>query len=335
MTKSCTRVSIRWHITCLRWHVDHTDEDATFPDAMNDTGESLVIGADGLLGRAISEHLHRLGQRVVETRRRSHLASPPLDITTMAESWQPPHNVKTAYFCAAVTSQAECRASFDHAYAVNVKGTVSLIRRFVDAGIFVVFPSTNLVFDGSRPLVPHGAATCPTTAYGRMKAEAEARLLAFGEGVGIVRLTKVVHTGLPLFTQWRTDLVSGLPVRPFHDMVFSPLPLTEAVSILIAVAHARVHGIIQASTQDDISYAEACCLLAERLTIPMSRVQPMSWRDSGHIFEHVPSHTTLDTSAATELCGFQPPQARAVLSQIAGSLTATEAVPRTCGTTFL
>lgn len=292
------------------------------------TGVSLVIGTDGLLGRSIAERLRGLGGLVIETRRLPTARTLPLDIATIAASWPLPPSLTTAYFCAAVTSQHECRTAFKRAYAVNVTGTVALIHRLVDAGVFVVFPSTNLVFDGSRPHVPAEDATCPRTAYGQMKAEVEANVLGFGGGVGVVRLTKVVHDTLPIFTEWRQSFRRGLEVRPFHDMVFAPLALSDAASVLINVGQKQAHGITQASSQDDISYAQACRFLAQQLDVPESQVRSMSWQESGHHFEHVPAHTTLDTSRAEQSCGFSTPMARAVLQQALHIANAAHQTPR-------
>lgn len=289
---------------------------------MNAAGASLVIGATGLLGRAISERLRSLGHRVAEARRQSADGSPSLDISAMARSWKPPSGVATAYLCAAVTSQRVCRASFKEAYAVNVTNTVVLARRLVDAGIFVVFPSTNLVFDGSRPQEQANAARCPRTAYGRMKAHAEERLLAIGAGIGIVRLTKVVHGHLPIFAQWQSSLTRDADVHPYYDMVFSPVLLREAVSVLITAGRVRAEGVMQISAQDDISYAEACRLLAKYLTVPEARVKPVSWQDDRSGLEHVPEHTTLETGRAEEVCGFVPRKAHAVLEEVFAHPTA-------------
>jgi dTDP-4-dehydrorhamnose reductase len=290
---------------------------------MRTDGAALVIGANGLLGRSVSERLRSLGHQVVETSRRPTAGGLRLDMLAIAGSWDPPAGITSAYFCAAVTSQSECRKSFDRAYAVNVTATVSLIRRLVDAGIFVVFPSTNLVFDGSQPHVLADAIPCPRTAYGRMKAEAETQLLGLG-GVGVVRLTKVVHDRLPIFTEWRTALTQGIAVHPFHDMVFSPLPVRDAVSVLVAVGRNRLQGVIQASAQDDISYAKACRLFVHGLHITESQVKPASWRGSDQSPEHVPEHTTLDTSRAREFCGFIPPSAQAAVEDVIAAGTAIE-----------
>lgn len=287
---------------------------------MTTTGAALVIGATGLLGRSVSEYLRTLGHRVVETSRRQTPGDVPLDILADAGSWKPPVGITTAYFCAAVTSQRECRQSFARAYAVNVTATVLLVRRLIDAGIFVVFPSTNLVFDGSQPHVLADTIPNPRTAYGRMKAEAETQLLAIG-GVGIVRLTKVVHDRLPIFAEWRAALTHGIAVHPFDDMVFSPLSVRDAVSVLVATGHNRLNGLIQASAQDDISYAKACRLFVQRLHVAESLVKPVSWRRFVDRPEHAPEHTTLDTTRAQDCCGFIPTSAHAAVEDVVAAAT--------------
>jgi len=276
---------------------------------------SLVIGADSRLGRAVSLRERQLGRAVIETRRKSIDSPALLDIASMATTWHVPADVSVAYFCAAVTSQRSCYTDFAAAYSVNVRGTCELVRRLIDAGVFVVFPSTNLVFDGSQAFVSPLAMPCPRTAYGRMKAETEARLLDFGGGVGIVRLSKVVHDELAIFAEWQAAFHSGAIVHPLADVMFSPLPLADASALLVAVAHSRTPGVVQASAAEDLSYAEACFLFARSQGVSSASVRPISWRESGLFFEHVPDHTTLDSTRATALFGFRPPSASVALTE--------------------
>jgi xanthine dehydrogenase small subunit len=58
-----------------------------------------------------------------------------------------------------------------------------LARRLLSLGAFVVFTSTNLVFDGEQAHYATCATPHPTSEYGRQKAEAERALLALGARV--------------------------------------------------------------------------------------------------------------------------------------------------------
>src|SRR5690606_26325829 len=114
-----------------------------------------------------------------------------LDLADDPPRWRLPEDVAVAFLCAAVTALRSCEADPAGTARANVEHTARLASMLVGRGAFVVFLSSNLVFDGSEPRRRADAPTCPATEYGRQKAAAEGALLAMG-GVSIVRLTKVV-----------------------------------------------------------------------------------------------------------------------------------------------
>lgn len=173
---------------------------------MAEAGGVLVIGAEGMIGAAVSTRLEATGLRVVRTSRRGTAGSLPLDLAAVPAGWTPPAGIATAVICAAVTSTEVCRLQPDAARRVNVEAPLELGRRIAAAGGRIVFLSTNMVFDGSVSGVKADAERCPRTAYGRMKAEAEAGLFGLGNAATVVRLTKVVGRTLPVIEGWRTAL---------------------------------------------------------------------------------------------------------------------------------
>jgi dTDP-4-dehydrorhamnose reductase len=192
---------------------------------MTDDGGVLVIGADSTIGAAVASRLEAAGARVVRTSRRGTAGSRPLDLAAVPDAWRPPEGIAAAVICAAVTSTEVCRTRPDEARRVNVEAPVDIGRRIAACGGRVVFLSTNMVFDGSVPLVPADAERCPRTAYGRMKADAEEGLLAVGDATTVVRLTKVVDRALPVVDGWRAALARGEEVRPFADLPIAPVSL--------------------------------------------------------------------------------------------------------------
>ncbi|NBV46646.1 MAG: NAD-dependent epimerase/dehydratase family protein [Planctomycetia bacterium] len=286
---------------------------------MGSAPATLVIGADGLIGRALVSHLRNAGQNTLATSRRNGDKTMRLDLANVSDTWSPPPGVATAYLCAARTSLRECRDNPAQAHLVNVRGTLAVARRLVDAGTFVVFLSSNLVFDGTEPFVRAEAMPNPQTEYGRMKSEAEAGLLALGDGVGIVRVSKILGPDSPLLGRWRSELHAGHRLFPFRDMVFSPLLLEHVVPLLLAVGEARTSGVVQASGSADISYAEACGRFVECSGKSPLCVQPMSWRDSDADVEYVPKHTTLDSTRAGNLANFIPPDPTGVITALASA----------------
>jgi dTDP-4-dehydrorhamnose reductase len=279
-----------------------------------DADVHLVIGADGRLGGGLRQALAAAGQRVLATSRRRDGEHAFLDLAAPPETWALPAEASVAYLCAAVTSQAACERDPDGTRRVNVRHTVALASRLAAAGAFVVFPSTNLVFDGTRPARASDDAVCPRTAYGRQKAAAEADLLALGAAV--VRLTKVIAPDDALLCGWARSLRAGETIHPFADLVFAPLPLAFVARALMTIAARRGAGLWQLSGERDVSYADAARHLARRLGADEALIVPGSAQDAGIPAGSRPPHTTLDTRRWREAIGTPLPSVEATLDTL-------------------
>ena len=259
----------------------------------------LVVGGDGLIGRALADVLGASGHPVMSTTRRDR--TPPagrfyLDLSSDTSSWVPPRAVDVTYLCAGATTLDACRDSPAATRAINVTNAVHVARAVTRAGSRVVFLSTSGVFDGSVPRQRADAQTCPVTEYGRQKAEAESGVTEFGELATIVRLTKVWAPRTPRLMDWSRSLRAGQPVQPFADLVVAPLPVAFVAHALARLATRPAPGILQLSGQEDVSYAEIARHLARRCGAVDSLVRPMSASESGVEMEALPRHTTLDDS---------------------------------------
>ena len=281
---------------------------------MNDDNAILVVGADGMIGRALANRLAGEGRTVLRTTLLPEPGAEVLDLTRPTVSWSPPRRVATAFLCAAVTSLDFCRRQPAESRAINVLCTVALAKMLADQDTQIVFLSSNLVFDGSVPHQRAEAAVCPQTEYGRQKAEAERELLGL-PGVCVVRFTKVLGPATPLLTRWADALRTGQAVRPFSDMVMAPVPLEFAVEVLAAVAERRTTGIIQVSAAEEVSYAAAAQHVARCLRAPPELVQPISAAESGVEIEHLPANTTLDTTRLRTELGLVPPDVWTAIEQ--------------------
>jgi len=268
---------------------------------------SLVVGAGGMIGRRLAQRLADQGWAVVRTMRVPEAGAVALDLSRDVASWAPPCEAAVAYLCAAVASVEECRSDPARTLAVNVAGTIALARTLARQGTLMVFPSTNLVFDGSVPFERAEASVAPATEYGRQKAEAEKRLLALWERVSIVRFTKVLGPRTPLLQRWADDLRRRRPIHPFADMVMAPVPLDFAVDVLVRVGQERLRGILQVSGPQDVSYEAAARHVARRVGAPPSLVEPIPTLSSGLTLEHVPAHTTLDPLRLRSELAMTPP----------------------------
>lgn len=292
-------------------------------------GISLIVGADAQIGRALCETLAADGVTAIGTSRRVPLAPGRvlLDLAAGPQTWVLPESISAAYLCAGVTLLDECRRDPLGTRQVNVAGTVELAGRLVAAGAFVVFPSSNLVYDGSKSFRSTGDPPCPSTEYGRQKAEAERQLLALGERVAVVRLSKILSPKTPLLTQWRAALEQGRAIQPFSDMVAAPLPMPFVAQSLIRIADLRRPGIFQLSGDRDISYAQIARYLATRLGRNSELIQPVEVGRTSSLVEALPAHTTLDMTRAQRELGLAPPSVWQAIDFAAGLREHTERSP--------
>lgn len=284
----------------------------------------LVIGVDGLIGRALAQALAARGDTVVGTSRRPSPggAGAPitLDLAASGAARTPLPPVDAAVICAAMARFADCREQPELARRVNVEAPVALAARLATSGARVVLLSTSAVFDCRTPHVTAEQPPSPRSAYGALKAEAEAKILALGARACVLRLTKVLTPDMPLFVNWIAGLRRGRAIEAFDDLTISPLRTQDVVAALLAVLSDRGGGIYQVSGAEDISYADAARHLARRLGVAPDLVGTTRAVDRGIPESEVTRYTSLDASRLAALTGWTPPPAEAVIDAVFGYL---------------
>jgi dTDP-4-dehydrorhamnose reductase len=270
-----------------------------------------------MLGSRLATAFERQGKSVWgSTRNHTKLGGKRvfLDLAGDAGDFVPPFSgAGTAILCAAHTSIEQCQLEPLATRRINVENTLALARRLLDAGLFVVFLSSNAVFDGRTAFRRSGDKPNPQHEYGRQKAEAEAYLLDFGESTAVIRFSKVIAPDMPLLSGWVRSLRAGEPIHPFLDAVMAPVSASFATELILLVATEKRAGVIQASASKDISYAGAAAYLATRIAVDTSLVKPVSCANAG--MPAFPDHTTLDTTALRQL-GLEAPSPTHALDQL-------------------
>jgi dTDP-4-dehydrorhamnose reductase len=280
----------------------------------------LVVGADGLIGRALSSELRQLGHDVIGTTRHAGRIQAGrsifLDLTDERFGAFPSADVTV--ICAAMAKFSDCRDQFDLARRVNVDARLALAQSAVASGSRVITLSSSAVFDCLRPQARADWTPAPRSAYGRLIAEADRGILAGGGSV--FRLTKILTAESGLFPQWIATLRDGGTVQAFNDHTFCPLQLKDVIDALVAVIIQPDGGVFQMSGASDISYADAAHYIADRMGVARDRISAVRAVDNGIPGSDVTPFTSLDTSRLSVLIDFQPPQSGAVIDAVYGSL---------------
>lgn len=212
----------------------------------------LVIGATGLLGRAILEEweadtLTGVGSQAVDIRDESQLRP-------LFEDCRP----KWTVLAAAYTDVDGCERDPQRAHQVNCSGAVNVARAAHEARSKLLFVSTDYVFDGSKS-VPHKPedAVRPINVYGRSKADAEKSIREILPNCCILRTSWLFGARGRCFPNTILELVrSQKKLRVVADQIGSPTFNRDLARAIVKLVRADAHGIIHASNAGECSWCD-------------------------------------------------------------------------------
>ena len=281
----------------------------------------LLIGGDSELGATTYIYLRDRGDAVAATTRRVESTSiqrPYFDFGSIG-AFEVPSGARAACIFAGVTQPADCEADPIASARFNVEQTIELIERLVAQGLYVLFLSSNRVFDGAIPFARVDTPESPICEYGRQKAQVEAFMLPLlrrGAPLAILRLTKAVSLKTPLLVDWIRTLARGRPITAFHDIVVAPLSI-NAVSLVIAeLLREEARGVFQFSGPEDQPYTSIARYIALKLGADTTLIHPATSLGANLPKGSVRRHTTLDSASIRDLCGIVALDAWTIIDRI-------------------
>lgn len=274
----------------------------------------LVIGCDGRIGHALLDQLKSRGESVIGTTRRKSKSTDQyhLDLKQPSDIAPLSRMADVAYFCAGNTSILQCERQSKETRRINVEALRYITAELLKKGVFIIFLSTDLVFDGFQPFPAAEDQLNPVNEYARQKREIEAFLAPHMHQAAIVRLGKVLFSDHPLFMSWINQLQNGMMIAPFHDQRFAPICIDFALQVLMQIGTCRHNGIWHASSRDDISYSQAIYYVAAKLNLPIDLIHPVESTHAGVGNEK--THVALNSAELREL-GISAPSAHETLDR--------------------
>ena len=253
----------------------------------------LIVGGDSVIGKALGNYWEKNNIDYHSSTRNLGLSSktrPLIDLENL-DLANLDYFYDAVILCAAVSKLDECEKHPNRARSINVVNTFKLAKQLSKSGAFVLFLSTNQVFDGDTPFRKINDKKNPINEYGNQKSETE-DLIAGLENYSILRLTKVIHPKLPLFKQWYDDLNNGTEIKAFIDMTLSPIDINIVVSKIDDLVRKRINGIYHCSCDVDISYYDYAVDFAQQYGFSKNLVQKDSCKNNSISFA-VPNYTSL------------------------------------------
>jgi dTDP-4-dehydrorhamnose reductase len=198
---------------------------------------------------------------------------------------------------AALTDVDRCEREKGTAYRMNVEGTRALAQAADKVGSFLVYISTDYVFDGKRGRYREDDQTDPVNYYGYTK------LLGEQFCRGCIARTCVIYGSRPAsgkinFALWLINsLKSGQKVRVVTDQFITPTLNINLARMVLEVADKRLGGVYHLAGATRISRYDFALELArefdlDRSLILASRMEDLKWTAKR------PMDSSLDTSKA-------------------------------------
>lgn len=283
----------------------------------------LVIGGDSLVGKSLVGALEDRGHCVYSTTRRANTLNDKrifLDLEKN-QDFIPPANIGCIFVVAAATSYERCEID-PTAYKINVELIPQFIETQLQRGFFIVFISTNSVFGGERPWPSEYDPHAPRIPYSKQKSDAESIVCAAAERIGaenrlsIVRLTKILDCETSPLPDWLATWARGGIIRPFDDLIFSPMSAQFVGRSLAILGEKRVSGNLHLSGAENISYVVFAKALAIAKGISLEMIVPTTAEEEKISIPFKPTYSGIGMERTTRLAGIHPQELSEVVSDL-------------------
>ena len=274
----------------------------------------LVTGASGLLG---SSFVMKFAPRH-EIHSIYHRHAPPagipvaLDLTDFDRLDRTVKDIRpdVILHAAALTDVDLCEREKELAMKVNSETTARLASLAKEYGIFMVYVSTDYVFDGSRGLYKEENDPNPTNHYGYSKLKGEETVKELADNSCIARASAIYGSrpsrGKVNFALWLLEkLRKQERTKVLVDQYVSPTLSANLAEMLNEIMERRLTGIYHVSGATRLSryeYAEKLCevVCLDSSLLDGARMEDMDW------IARRPMDSSLDVSKAMRTLNTKP-----------------------------
>ncbi len=273
-----------------------------------------MTGAGGLLGAAISkvcsqhyevfsgfrEHMPMFGNPVVMDFRNLDGIEKQVDLI----------KPEVIVHAAALTDVDKCEISKDLAYRVNYRGTATLSKSAANIGAFLIYISTDAVFDGEKGGYQETDEPRPINYYGETKLLGEVAVTGSGVDYCIAR-TSVIYGARPAagkvnFALWLLEsLLKRERVSVLEDQYVSPTLNTNLAQMVLEAVEGRLAGTFHMAGASKVSRHQFAKAIAETFGLDSSLIMPARMSEMKWVARR-PRDSTLDVSKATSALKKKP-----------------------------
>jgi dTDP-4-dehydrorhamnose reductase len=260
-----------------------------------------IFGVSGLLGKALMRESK--DDSVIG------LSSHNADIRDSTRMQQVVRDTQPDWIvlAAAHTDVDGCEKNSDLAFAVNRDGAVNVAKAAKQAGVRLVFLSSDYVFDGKK-CTPYEIddPRNPQSVYGKTKAEAEIRLLEMMPECCIARTSWLFGAGGKCFPDTILKLAATRPALDVvNDQRGCPTYVNDLARAIIQLCRKNAHGIVHVTNTGDCTWFDFAKQIVHSAGLTTA-VRPVSTQQMARPAPR-PAYSVLSPKSLNSMCIEMPP----------------------------
>lgn len=275
----------------------------------------LITGGSGLLGSKLAEVLIRSNYHVY-TGFLKHIPTlgekVRVDITDNDSVDQVFDKIRpdVVVHAAALTNVDKCELDQELAYRTNVLGTRNIVRNSKKYSAFLVYVSTDYVFDGKKGLYSEGDEPNPINYYGYTKLLGEQEVKENLDEFCIVRPSvifgAITATGKTNFVLWVIDRLSKHEkIKIVTDQWVSPTLNTNLAYMINEIIERKLSGLLHLSGATRINRFDFVKLIAKIFDLNDTLIYPVNMDDIRWVARR-PRDSSLNVNKAMRLLRNKP-----------------------------
>lgn len=271
----------------------------------------LITGGSGLLGSKIAEITEEKGYKVFSGYNSNfpEFGKPiKIDLRDKENILKTISEVEPEVLIhsAALTDVDKCEIDKDLAYQINTEATRMIAEFCRNKNLFLIYISTDYVFDGEKGFYKEDDRTNPINYYGYTKLMGE----SFCKDFCIAR-TCVIYGSKPAsgkvnFALWLIkNLEEGKEIRVVLDQFITPTLNTNLAEMLLEIAERKLKGIFHLAGATRISRFEFALKVAEFFELDEKLIKPAKMEEMKWVAKR-PKDSSLDVLKAQKILKNKP-----------------------------
>lgn len=202
-----------------------------------------------------------------------------------------------------------CEQEQEIATRINVEATSTISEQATKIGSFLVYVSTDYVFDGKKGMRVESDIPNPINHYGRSKLGGENAVQDTARKWCIAR-TSIPYGIHPTLKRFLTAVAQNLKEKKEFslttDQYICPTYLPNLSKMIIEIATRQIAGIIHVSGATRLSRYQIGAMLADKMGLDKKFLKPVKISEMKNWTAKRPQDSSLDTSKAARILKEKP-----------------------------